>query len=150
MKAESVMKKDIITVPMGMTLSEVANVLFEKDISGVLVVDENRHLKGLVSEKDIYRKLYPSFDQFYVNMEKPIDFEKMESRAENVKNMKVEEFMIKDMHTVSVDEPLMKVGGIMLARKVNRLPVLDHEGNLVGIISRRDIYKAIFRKEFGG
>ena len=143
------MKKDIIKVVLGTSLGEVANVLFEKDISGVLVVDENNRLKGLVSEKDIYRKLYPDFEQFYVNMNGPIDFEKMESRAENIKDMKVEEFMIKDMHTVPIDEPLMRVGGIMLARKVNRLPVLDHEGKLVGIISRRDIYRAILKKEFG-
>lgn len=149
MKAEAVMKKDIVKVPLGTTLEGVMNVLFDEDISGVLVVDENDKLKGLVSEKDIYRRLYPNYEQLYSRSGGPIDFENMEKMTAKVRDMVVDEIMIPDVYTVSVDEPILSVGAIMLARKINRLPVLNVDGDVVGIISRRNIYKAILRKQFG-
>lgn len=62
MTAEPIMRREIISVSPGTSLAEVANILFVKDISDILVVDENKKLHGLVSEKDLYRRLYSNYE----------------------------------------------------------------------------------------
>ncbi len=148
MKVKEVMKKDIIRVPLGTSLEDVAKLLFKHQISGLLVVDENDKLVGIVSEKDVYKKLYPDYKDYYDNPEINLDFEEMENRAHDVRHLKVEDFMIKNVETVSVDDPLMKAGAVILTKKINRLPVMDGD-KLVGIVSRRDIYQKVLQAELG-
>lgn len=130
------------------TLLAAAQILFQRQISGLLVVNENDRLVGLLSEKDIYRALYPEYRDFYLHPEMCLDYEKMESKAQQVRDIPVKQLMSTYLYTVSEDDPVMKVGAIMLSRHVNRLPVLNKSGVLVGVVSRREIYQAILQKEF--
>ncbi len=127
---------------------EAAKLLFEKQVSGLLVVDADNQLIGLLSEKDLYSVLYPEYQDFYQNPESFLDFEAMESKVASVKDWPVSKIMTRTIHSVSENDPLMKVGAIMLSKRVNRLPVISETGNLIGIVSRRDIYHAILREEF--
>ncbi|MDD5043437.1 MAG: CBS domain-containing protein [Patescibacteria group bacterium] len=148
MKVKDIMKNDIVSIKVGATLKDVAQTLFKKQISGILVMAGEK-LVGFVSEKDIYRLLYPQYNDYYENPELSTDYEDMESRAQAVKDKKVEEFMKTPVITLRPDDAVMRAGAIMLSRKLNRLPVVDEEGKVLGIVSRRDIYHAIFKKELG-
>lgn len=142
------MGKDVISVSSGATLLEVVQKLFEHQISGLLVMDGDE-LKGIVSEKDVYQIMYPKYEDFYAHPETAIDYEEMEGRAARVKDLKVEKFMKSSVITLKPDDPVLKAGSVMLTRKINRLPVVDGAGKVIGIVSRRDIYQAIFKQELG-
>ncbi len=148
MKVKKVLSRDIIKIRNDAPVLEAARLMFHNQISAVLVVDANDSLVGLLSEKDIYRALYPSYTDFYTQPEAFLDYEKMESKASQIKQLPVEKFMSKNLYTVSEDDPLMKVGAIMLSKNVNRLPVLNSDGKLVGIVSRREIYQELLRDQF--
>ena len=73
------------------------------------------------------------------------DFEKRENKIDEIKRNPIERFMIRDVVSVSPDDAIMKVGGIMLARGIHRMPVLDDAGKLIGIVTRGDIFRRIIK-----
>ncbi len=115
------------------------------------MVDGTNKLIGLLSEKGIFRKLYPSYNEFNEEETTFWNFERIESRAKDVKHEKVADIMTPKVLCVHPDFPLAKAGGIILAKSIHRLVVTDNgkeDGNIVGMITRTDIYKALFQKEF--
>ncbi|OGY79987.1 MAG: hypothetical protein A3B74_04995 [Candidatus Kerfeldbacteria bacterium RIFCSPHIGHO2_02_FULL_42_14] len=146
MKIREVMSKNIIKMKETANLLEAANVLFHHQISGVLVVNEAEVLIGLLSEKDLYRALYPSYREFYENPASLLDDTKNEKdMVQQAKEKLIKDVMSRTIISVHVDDPAVKAGALMLARRINRLPVLNDEGKLVGIVSRRDIYQNLFQ-----
>lgn len=59
--------------------------------------------------------------------------------ASPMRHRKAEDIMTHPAVTVNQETPLSEVANIMAANNLNRVPVLDHVGNLVGIIARADI-----------
>jgi len=147
MKAKDIMSKKIVTVKTDTILLEVAKIIFEKDISGVLVLGENDELVGIICEKDIYQMMYPKYEDYIKNPEVFLNLESMEKKADEISLIYAEKFMRKDVVTIPQDVPALKAGAIMLSKNVNRLPVIDEKNKIIGIISRRDIYKKIFKNK---
>jgi CBS domain-containing protein len=148
MKVRDIMEKNVISVRPDTKYEEVAKILFQNNISGVPVVDENEKIVGFISEKDIFRILYPRYDSFYAQPEAYADLESREKKAEEIKNHRADVFMTKMPVLVGPDDPVMKAGALMLAKKVSRIPVVE-AGRIVGIISRKMIYRAILKESFG-
>jgi CBS domain-containing protein len=146
MKVREVMSKNIISFKEDTTLKEAAQILVSHNISGAPLVDRQGKLIGIVSEKDIFKKLYPDYKEFYQSPEFFVDFEELEKRVKEVSSLKIKEIASKEVITVRSQTPIMRVGAIMLARGIHRLPVVNDQGKLVGIVSRRDIFKNIFKK----
>lgn len=146
MKVKNVMTKKVITVKKGMTYQTVVKILLKNKISGAPVVDENGKLIGLISEKDLFRVLYPHYWNFYVNPEIYLDLESRENKIKEIKNDPIDNFFIRDVISVSPETPIMTAGAIMLARGIHRLPVVENN-KIVGIVSREDIYHRIFKKK---
>lgn len=148
MKVRDLMRTEIVTVPLGSTYAEVMRILCDNKISGAPVVDEKGALVGLVSEKDLFRILYPFYQSYYLHPEQYTDHEEREKKAGEIKNHKVEIFMTKMVYTVHPDVPIMRAGALMLSKNVHRLPVVEGS-DLVGLISRRAIYRAIMESNYG-
>ncbi|MGR3179253.1 MAG: CBS domain-containing protein [Candidatus Anammoxibacter sp.] len=146
MKVGDVMKKDIHSVKRDTTIMEIVKILCINRISGIPIVDDENHIIGIISEKDVLRAMYPSQAEYY---EDPScrNFDEIEQRYANIISMNVEQIMNRNTITTSPDEPLLKASSTMLVRKIRRLPVLDN-GKLVGIITQSDIHQAIFQKHF--
>jgi CBS domain-containing protein len=60
-----------------------------------------------------------------------------------VRDLRAEEIMTSPAVTVRADTTLAEMADILSGRKVNRLPVTDHEGRLLGILARNDIVNAM-------
>jgi predicted transcriptional regulator len=148
MKVRDLMDTELVTIPLGTTYAEVLRILNESNISGAPVVDESGALVGLVSEKDLFRILYPFYQSYYMHPEQYTDHEEREKKAADIRNHKVEVFMSKMVYTVHPDVPVMRAGALMLSKKIHRLPVVEGK-DLVGIISRRAIYKSIMESNYG-
>lgn len=148
MRVRDIMEKNIVAVGPDTPYQEVARILFQHNISGVPVIGDNDKILGMVSEKDIFRIMYPRYQSFYQQPELYTDLEAREQKAVEIQNHRAEVFMTKNPVLVGADDPIMKAGALMLAKNVSRLPVIE-AGRVVGIISRKMIYRAILKEGFG-
>lgn len=145
MKIKEIFNSKVITINDDATYEEAARILYQNEISGAPVIDTNGKLVGILSEKDLFKVLYPYETSFVSNPEMYLDFEIRENKIDEIKNSRIVDYMTKKVITVDGETPVLKVGGIMLAKGIHRLPVVEN-GNLVGIVSRKDIFGTIFKK----
>ncbi len=143
--AKDIMTKKVITIDKDSTVGDLAKLLIKKKISGVPVVDEKKVIVGIITEGDIILKesslpLPISFSYSFMNK-----YETYTKSTEEYLKTKVEDVMTRTVRTVKEDEPLSKVVNVMLNNKINRVPVLDKENTLVGIITRADIIESILK-----
>lgn len=149
MIASDIMQENVITVTEDMTIEEVARLLVEKDISGVPVVDKENNLKGIISEGDLIYKDKQIHIPAVVNiLDSAIYVESLKRFKEELR--KITAYQVKDMMTrevisVAEDTPIDEIATIMIEKRINRVPVLEH-GKLVGIITRQNILKSMIGK----
>ncbi len=128
-KYESIVKymvqqQHLVTLRPDQSINEVINIMIEKRISGAPVLDENRKLVGIISEKDCLRIVV---DQAYHNlpMNSPI----------------VSDYMTREVKTLSPDNTVVDAATEFLNSAIRRMPVVEN-GVLIGQISRIDILRA--------
>ena len=131
--AKDLMRTDLITVSKEATVSEVIDILAEKGITGLPVVEDDMTIIGLISEKDVLQVAYRIIAHSY---------DPASSKAT------VEKLMAKELVTFSPDDNLADICQCFLDRSIRRVPVVD-DGKLVGIISRKDIITLAFKTESG-
>ena len=144
MKVSDVMTTNVVTVGAQTPLRTVASLLAERRISGLPVVDDGR-VVGVVSEGDILAKERgPSREQggwFGVLFEDQATAElKLEARTAGTA-------MTSPALTITPERPLAEAAGVMVDEGVNRLPVVDGDGKLVGIVTRADLVRAFVRTD---
>lgn len=146
MRVNKVMTKKVFTIPSGTTVREGARLLVEKETSGAPVVDDQGAVIGIVSEKDLFRALYPSEEEFMAAPEQWIEEKALLDRARQGSSKIVDEVMTANVVAVTPDTTVIRVGAMMLARGIHRVLVMD-QGALKGIVTRRDIYQTLFKRE---
>ncbi|HVN62633.1 MAG TPA: CBS domain-containing protein [Gaiellaceae bacterium] len=146
MKIKDVMTVDVLTVPTGKTLKETAQILATTGISGLIVVDDDRKVVGVISEGDIlFKERSPEKRRgggfawlFFPDM---LENEaKLDARTAG-------EAMSSPAITIGPDRPVGEAAAKMLDEAVNRLPVVDEEGELLGIVTRADLVRAFTRSD---
>jgi len=115
-RSESGMIHDPITLPVGALVREALMVMRENKIGGIPVVDKNKCLVGIITNRDL---------RFQKNLE-----------------LRVEEIMTKEnLITGNVNTDLKKAEEIFTRHKVEKLPLVDKNNKLVGLITYKDIMK---------
>ncbi len=145
MLVKDVLEKNVITVHPDATHEQASRLFYESNISGAPVVNSDGRLVGMLSEKDLFRALYPTYQSFFENPEYYLDEESREADVAEVRNARVGDIMSRAVFAIQADTPIRRAGAIMLAKGVHRLPVLEG-ARLVGIVTRDHIYKAILKK----
>lgn len=145
MKVADVMSPQVEHVEVGETVEEVCGHIFGRGINGVPVC-KGKKLVGFITERDILAKFYPSMQEYMEDTVHGSDFEAMEERVSEILALKASDVMSGDPTTVTPDTPLLRAQSLMAVRKVGRLPVVDGKDNLVGILSKGDIFRAIVGK----
>lgn len=116
-RAENGMIYDPVTISVDATVKDALDLMAEYHIGGIPVVDEDRKLVGIVTNRDL---------RFETNMARPVK-EVMTSENLVVTHQKT------DMESAA---------NILRENKIEKLPVVDSEGKLVGLITFKDITKA--------
>ncbi len=115
-RAESGMIIDPITLPVSATVRDAKNAMRENHIGGIPIVDDQRNLLGIITNRDL--------------------------RFENDDNRPVSEVMTnKNLVTVSEGTSLKEAESILQKHKIEKLPVVDKNDKLCGLITFRDITK---------
>ena len=115
-KSESGMIIDPITIKMDQTLQDAEDIMAEYRISGVPVVDDNNILLGIVTNRD---------------MRFTKDFSKRVS----------EKMTMMPLITASEGTTLEDAADVMHANKIEKLPIVDSDNKLIGLITIKDINK---------
>jgi len=146
MKAKEIMTKNVTSLSADTNAQEALNLLQKMQISGLPVIDDKNKLLGMFTEKEILRNILPSYIENvgrFVYEENPKSIKK---KFEDLVNFTVSQLMRKDVITVDENASLCEVARLMLVQKVRRIPVLDKEKRVVGIVAREDIIKAYARE----
>lgn len=142
MKVGNIMNPHVESVSVDTSLINVARLIFGKNINGVCVV-EGKKLVGFISERDILSKFYPSMNEYIDDPFGAGDFEAMEGKINEVLELKAKDIMSRDPVTITGDQPVLRAQSLMFIHKIGRLPVVDDEENLLGIISKGDIFRSV-------
>lgn len=144
MKAIEFMTKDVFTCKLEDNVEDAAKSMIERGISVIPIVDESNHLTGIVTESDFIGKevsiphALASIKQLFGQM---FYFGDVETIYLQAKGRKLKEIMTRKVTTITPGESLSDVVKLMISKNLKRLPVVE-DGNLVGIVTRRDIIKA--------
>ena len=117
------MTKKVVVVPLGENLLEVAKLMKKHEIGSVIVVDKagGSHALGIITERDIVHKVL-------VKKKDPYE-------------TKVDEVMSKPLRVVKPDTSLENAAQAMRENRIKRLPVVNDNNELVGVLSEGDIMK---------
>jgi CBS domain-containing protein len=121
----------------------VAGILTEHRISGLPVLDVDGHVLGVVSEADILEKESGSIEHRHRIMH-PRDAGQRDAK---VRAHTAGTAMTSPAITIGPGETLTEAARTMTEKQVNRLPVVDESGMLVGIVTRADLVRAFVRPD---
>lgn len=139
------MVKKVLTLKSGQTLVEAARVLVKNKISGAPVVDKKGNLIGMISEKDLFHALYPDVRDILFDVGLWLDKERIKHRIAEKSKIKIDHLMTKKVLLVDPEDEALGAGSKMLTSKIHRLPVVKSK-KLVGIVSRRDIFRNLLKE----
>ena len=114
-RAESGMIYDPVTIKRDNTVGDALQIMQENKIGGIPVVDDEGMLIGIVTNRDL---------RFQSDMARPID-----------------EVMTKENIVTTHFTDLKSAAEVLLKNKIEKLPVVDENGKLIGLITYRDITK---------
>ncbi|MFZ5845552.1 MAG: HPP family protein [Patescibacteria group bacterium] len=146
MKVDQVMSRKIILVALDTPFRDLWQIIFKKRINAAPVVDKSKKLFGIITRDDMLRFLYPDYSEFIAEFSAPRDFEEMEEKIHDLLPLKASDMMCKRVIYTRTDTPIMRALSRMIVRSVNQLPVLDDNDRVVGIITKGDIFYALFRR----
>ncbi|MDP4510498.1 CBS domain-containing protein [Nonomuraea turcica] len=153
MTVENVMTTDVAAVNQKASFHTVADLLINRGVSGVPVLDDDNRVVGVVSEADLlakqeykerhrgdyYRPSLGARIRHTVGSEGSGFYKSLGETAGAL--------MTSPAHTTTPDAPVVVAARQMDKYGVKRLPVVDMGGRLVGIVSRRDLIKVFLRAD---
>jgi len=151
LKASDIMTKNVITIKKDTSIGELSELLVKNKISGVPVVDEEERIIGIVTEADIIVKDTDlHFPRYFKLLDGIIYLESLNKFKSNLQKhiaTKVEDIMTVKVKTISPDTTVNDIADIMLDMKINRLPVVDDDNKVIGIVTRADIVKSMISRD---
>jgi acetoin utilization protein AcuB len=132
MAVGSIMTARVVTVEMDDRLEIVKEIFDTMSFHHLLVVDENKRLSGVVSDRDLLRAISP-----YVG-----------SAAETARdlatlNKRVHQIMTRHPLTLRPQATVAEAVSLLLAHRISCIPIVDEESKPVGIVSWRDLLRAL-------
>lgn len=146
MKVSELMTKDVMIISPEISIKDAAKLLFAQQISGLPVVDSNHKVVGMLTEKEIIGLALPKFAEDLGDFDVTLDDELFFTKIAAIDKLKVKDVMRKEVLCVNEGLSVAEAARLMIAKKARRMPVLDKEKKLVGIIARADIVKVIARE----
>ncbi len=121
LQAKDIMSKNIITIGPDETIYDAVNLLYNKRVSGLPVVDKDNKLIGLITENDVLNLVFSG----------------------NSRTTKVADVMTKNVMSFRPDTDIDKISLVISEKKFRRVIIVDESGKVAGIVSRHDIIKII-------
>ena len=141
-KANQIMTQTVIAVYEDTTLLDAVKKMAVHEISGLPVLKADQTISGVISEKDFLKHMNddkaPSFMRVVLQC-----MENSGCIAADFKKLSVADIMSSPPITVRGEMPVLEVANTMDQFNINRVPVIENDLKLVGIIARSDLVKAM-------
>jgi CBS domain-containing membrane protein len=138
-----VMTEQVISVKKFEDISHAAHTLSEHNVSGLPVVDKEDRVIGVISEADVLAMMGAQRKHTFMDFIRHLFGQPLPERK---MGDLVGDIMTPTPITIGPDADISEAAKIMDERRIRRLPVVNSEGTLIGVVSRRDILKAISKK----
>ena len=119
MKVENVMTRNVANCSPDASLADAAGRMWENDCGIIPVVDDRRNVVGVVTDRDICMALAMS--------------------NRKASETPVSDVMSRQIFVCSPDSDVTEVFGIMKREQILRIPIVDNDGKLIGIVSLSDL-----------
>jgi acetoin utilization protein AcuB len=116
-----VMTAKVVTLSPHHSFNEVVNLMNERNFRHCVVVDNNRRIVGVISDRDIMRAL---------------------ARNPNSRSKELGQIMTRNPIAVKRDTPIIDAVSKMRAKRINCLPVVEDDGTVCGIVTSTDLLKS--------
>jgi acetoin utilization protein AcuB len=133
MYIDSIMHTDLVTVSPQTTIVEARDLLAEKQIDHLLVVNDRKKLVGIVSDRDL--------KQYWASPATSLSTHELNYLLQRVV---VSMMMIKTVVTVTTNTTIERAAYIMQQHRINALPVMEGD-NLVGIVTSTDVMAVLLQ-----
>jgi CBS domain-containing protein len=148
-KVGSVMTMEVVRAEYGTPFKKVARLLGEHRISGLPVVDEDDKVIGVISETDLLLRQAQTPDPY--EPKKRFRFAGLtpgaRRQAAKARARTAGQLMSEPPITAHADDTIVEAARTMAQHHIERLPVLDEEQRLVGIVTRRDLLQVFLRPD---
>lgn len=144
MQARDVMVSPVITVDKIATVRDVARMLLENRISAVPVVDNVGKVLGIITESDLMHRTEAGTEHPYswwvhfLAGDASMAADYVKSHA-----AKVEDVMTSDVVTATPETPLHEIAALLEEHQIRRVPIVNEDGSLVGIVSRANLIQVV-------
>jgi len=146
--ASEIMNPDAPYCDIDTPIQEIIKRFAGGDVSGMLVVDSEKRLYGIITESDLVDQqasLHLPTAMAIFDMVIPIGEDRFEQELERMQAMTAEDLMARDVRTVSPDTRLDEIAAIMSEANIHHLPVVSND-LVEGLISKHDVIKALAAK----
>lgn len=142
--AKDVMTENVVSITDTMPFKEIVELLAQHAVSAVPVVDADKKVIGVVSEADLLHKME------FTGLEPQLRI--LERKQRRMARAKAAGDVARDLMsspavTIAPDASLSEVAKVMDDEHVKRLPVVDDQGTLHGIVSRGDLLRVYLRSD---
>ncbi len=151
MLVKEVMTTDVITVSIGDSVETCAKLLQEHNISGLPVLDEAGRVAGVVTEGDLIRRASRVKAPGYLEILGGLIYlgspKKFVEELQRAMSLEAGQLMSKNVFFISPEDTVEKAATLMVEKRISRLPVVDEQQKLIGIVSRRDIMSSLYNNK---
>ena len=111
---------ELITVKPETSLNDAMALLIDKNIGCLLVLDTDKKLQGILSDRDVFKSVYKTKGEYH--------------------SLKVKDIMTVAVIAGKLTDEVSNVAWVMQKNYIRHIPIVD-DGNVVGLVSQRDILK---------
>ncbi len=142
------MHTDVPTVAPTAQLEEIVRALESSRRRRVVVIDENRHVLGIISDGDLLRRSQQKYHPgLLVRLRNVLVGEETVTQVLPDAGERAADLMTTPVITVQPDTPLSEALQLMTTHAVKRLPVVDAEGRLVGLLGRASVLRGLLEDD---
>jgi CBS domain-containing protein len=138
MQVRDVMSREVVTVGPETSAKYAGQVMSERGFAALPVVDDEYQLIGIIAEADVLRDRLPQDPRLHARRE--------ETGPQQPPSLLVHGLMTTDVRSVDATADIADVARLFVDGRLRSVPVLE-EGRLAGIVSRRDLLRALVRPD---
>jgi len=116
------------------------------------VVDKNNKLLGIIAEENLLSRLYssyrlhPLYEKYLSDFTSGKSFEKMEKELKKLGELRADDVMNRKVYLTYPERPILRALSKMMVRRVRQLPVITRKKEVIGVITKGDIFDSLFKK----
>ena len=122
LQVADVMSKDVVTICPDQTIASAAKIMAENNISCLVVVDKTK-VMGIITETDFLKRIGIGKNDF--------------------NKVRVVEIMSSPVESIHPDFSILEASRIAINKRIKRLPILERDGQLVGIVTQTDLIRSL-------